>query len=44
MATPREHIEDIWKTKFKDNPLTEGLHQAIKLLSAEGNLSMIRIH
>jgi hypothetical protein len=44
METPRENIEEIPKTKFKDNPLTEGLHQAVKLLSAEGTLSMIPIH
>lgn len=37
--TPREHIEDIRKTKFsigeKLNPLTEDLHQAVKNLSGE---------
>ncbi|KAJ4963570.1 hypothetical protein NE237_023509 [Protea cynaroides] len=37
--TPREHIEEIRKTKFsiggKLNPLTEDLHQAVKNLSAE---------
>ncbi|XP_021814166.1 uncharacterized protein LOC110756956 isoform X2 [Prunus avium] len=40
MATPREHIEEIRKTKFSIgadglNPLTEDLHQAINTLSAE---------
>ncbi|XP_042520174.1 uncharacterized protein LOC122093769 [Macadamia integrifolia] len=37
--TPREHIEEIRKTKFsiggESNPLTEDLHQAVKNLSAE---------
>ncbi|GLT79449.1 hypothetical protein SLA2020_509380 [Shorea laevis] len=39
MATPREHVERIRKTKFsiggEPNPLTEDLHQAVKNLSAE---------
>jgi hypothetical protein len=35
METPREHIEEIWKTKFKDNLLTKELHQVVKLLSVE---------
>ncbi|KAL8118501.1 uncharacterized protein LOC141723799 [Apium graveolens] len=39
MATPREHIEEIRKTKFsiggEPNPLTEDLHQAVMNLSAE---------
>uniref|UniRef100_A0A7N0U757 Uncharacterized protein n=1 Tax=Kalanchoe fedtschenkoi TaxID=63787 RepID=A0A7N0U757_KALFE len=39
MATPRDHIEEIRKTKFSiggpHNPLTEDLHQAVKNLSAE---------
>ncbi|XP_027168886.1 uncharacterized protein LOC113768646 [Coffea eugenioides] len=37
--TPREHIEEIRRTKFsiggEPNPLTEDLHQAVKNLSAE---------
>ncbi|KAL1810439.1 hypothetical protein ACET3Z_027429 [Daucus carota] len=39
MATPREHIEEIRKTKFSiggdPNPLTEDLHQAVMNLSGE---------
>ncbi|KAM7480785.1 hypothetical protein LguiB_005368 [Lonicera macranthoides] len=39
MATPRDHIEEIRRTKFsiggEPNPLTEDLHQAVKNLSAE---------
>ncbi|XP_034712061.1 uncharacterized protein LOC117934471 isoform X1 [Vitis riparia] len=39
MATPKEHIEEIRRTKFSIggelNPLTEDLHQAVKNLSAE---------
>ena len=39
MATPKEHIEEIRRTKFsiggEQNPLTEDLHQAVKNLSAE---------
>ncbi|GMI67337.1 hypothetical protein like AT3G48770 [Hibiscus trionum] len=39
MATPKEHIELIRKTKFsiggKPNPLSEDLHQAVRNLSAE---------
>ncbi|XP_022135202.1 uncharacterized protein LOC111007222 isoform X2 [Momordica charantia] len=39
MATPKEHIEDIRRTKFSiggpPNPLTEDLHQAVTNLSAE---------
>ncbi|GMJ04895.1 hypothetical protein like AT3G48770 [Hibiscus trionum] len=39
MATPKEHIELIRKTKFsiggEPNPLTEDLHQAVRNLSAE---------
>ncbi|KAK8703071.1 hypothetical protein V6N13_021401 [Hibiscus sabdariffa] len=39
MATPKEHIELIRKTKFSiggdPNPLTEDLHQAVRNLSAE---------
>ncbi|KAJ9676550.1 hypothetical protein PVL29_021858 [Vitis rotundifolia] len=39
MATPKEHIEEIRRTKFsiggEPNPLTEDLHQAVKNLSAE---------
>ncbi|GLT39951.1 hypothetical protein SLA2020_141160 [Shorea laevis] len=39
MATPRDHVEHIRKTKFSiggdPNPLTEDLHQAVKNLSAE---------
>ncbi|KAK1363219.1 ATP/DNA-binding protein [Heracleum sosnowskyi] len=39
MATPREHIEEIRKTKFsiggEPNPLTEDLHQAVMNLSGE---------
>ncbi|KAL2539645.1 DNA binding [Abeliophyllum distichum] len=40
MATPREHVEEIRRSKFsigagEPNPLTEDLHQAVKNLSAE---------
>lgn len=39
MVTPKEHIEQIRKTKFsiggEPNPLTEDLHQAVRNLSAE---------
>ncbi|CAK9136556.1 unnamed protein product [Ilex paraguariensis] len=39
MATPKEHVEEIRRTKFsiggEPNPLTEDLHQAVKNLSAE---------
>ncbi|KAJ1427869.1 Histidine kinase/HSP90-like ATPase superfamily [Sesbania bispinosa] len=39
MATPKEHVEQIRRTKFsiggEPNPLTEDLHQAVKNLSAE---------
>lgn len=39
MGTPREHIEEIRKTKFsiggEPNPLTEDLHQAVMNLSGE---------
>ncbi|XP_038709038.1 uncharacterized protein LOC120003946 [Tripterygium wilfordii] len=39
MATPREHVEQIRKTKFsiggEPNPVMEDLHQATKHLSAE---------
>lgn len=39
MATPKEHVQAIRKTKFsiggEPNPLTEDLHQAVKNLSAE---------
>lgn len=39
MSTPRNHIEEIRKTKFSIggvvNPLTEDLHQAVRNLSAE---------
>ncbi|WMV20982.1 hypothetical protein MTR67_014367 [Solanum verrucosum] len=39
MGTPKEHIEEIRRSKFsiggEANPLTEDLHQAVKNLSAE---------
>ncbi|XP_023516920.1 uncharacterized protein LOC111780683 [Cucurbita pepo subsp. pepo] len=39
MCTPKQHIEDIRRTKFSiggpPNPLTEDLHQAVRNLSAE---------
>lgn len=39
MATPKEHVEVIRRTKFSiggnPNPLTEDLHHAVKNLSAE---------
>ena len=39
MATPKEHIDEIRRTKFsiggEVNPLMEDLHQAVKNLSAE---------
>ncbi|CAK8560107.1 unnamed protein product [Lathyrus sativus] len=39
MASPKEHIEEIRRTKFsiggKPNPLTQDLHHAVKNLSAE---------
>ncbi|KAI5435695.1 uncharacterized protein LOC127118737 [Lathyrus oleraceus] len=39
MASPKEHIEQIRRTKFsiggEQNPLTEDLHHAVKNLSAE---------
>lgn len=40
MATPKQHIEEIRRKKFSIgceviNPLTEELHETVKLLSAE---------
>ena len=39
MSTPRDHVEEIRRSKFciggKINPLTEDLHQAVMNLSGE---------